>query len=141
MEFQKAYLTIKDHHLRMKNKKLPNISKYGGSGLKLIITTGIDALGRNNEALKKDLFFEKLKQIADITQMLGLNIEVVAQSYANDLGLNIEGYFKTREELKTETEEAQNNAALSNIAPEIIKQAGSMIQNSQKQEQGLKNVE
>lgn len=141
MEFQKAYLTIKYHHLRMKNKELPNISKYRGAGVKLIITTGIDALGRNNEALKKDLFFEKLKQIADITQMLGLNIEVVAQSYANDLGLNIEGYFKTREEIKTETEEAQNNAALSNIAPEIIKQAGSMIQNSQKQEQGTQNVE
>lgn len=74
MEFQKAYLTIKYHHLRMKNKDLPNINKYRGAGVKLVITTGIDALVRNNEALKKDLFFEKLKQIAEVAQMLGLKL-------------------------------------------------------------------
>lgn len=134
MEFQKAYLTIKYHHLRMKNKNLPNINKYRGAGVKLVITTGIDALGRNNEALKKDLFFEKLKQISEVAQGLGLDIQVVAQSYANDLGLNIEGYFRKPEEVKQETEDAQNNAALNNIAPELIKQAGGMIQNAQKQQ-------
>lgn len=141
MEFQKAYLTIKYHHLRMKNKNLPNISKYKGAGVKLIITTGIDALGRNNEALKKDLFFEKLGQIAPVAQSLGLNIQVVAQSYANDLGLNIEGYFKTVEEVKTETEEAQNNEAMNNIAPELIRQAGSMIQNGQKLQKEQGNID
>lgn len=143
MEFQRTYLTIKYHHLRMQNKNLPNINKYRNAGVKLIITTGIDALGRNNEALKKDLFFQKLATIGEVAQALGLNIQTVAQSYANDLGLSIDGFFKTPEQQQQEVQQAQEQNTESSIAPEIIKQAGGMMQTAQKAqtEQGNENDE
>lgn len=134
MEFQKQYLTIKYHHLRMRNKDLPNIYKYKGAGVKLVITTGINALGRNADSLKKDLFFQKLSGLAEVAQALGLNIQTVAQSYANDLGLNIDGFFKTQEETQTEQDQANEQNTLNNIAPELVRQAGGLMQNAQKTE-------
>lgn len=132
MEFQRTYLNIKYHHLRMKNKNLPNVQKYKGAGVKLVITTGIDALGRSQEALKKDLFFQKLAQISEVAQAIGLDIKTVAQSYANDLGLNIDGFFKSQEQSEAEAEQANNQSTMNNIAPELVRQAGQMVQNAQK---------
>ncbi len=134
--FQRPYLEIKYHHLRMKNRSLPNIDKVKGNGIKLVITTGIDALGRNNEALKKDIFFAKIAQLAQIPQV---NIDIVAQSYANDLGLDIEGFFKSQQQQQEELENTQVNETMKTATPELIRQGGAILQQQNQENQQEEN--
>ena len=117
-------------HRMEQDKRLPKLPK---GIVKPTIVTGLDALGRGNDLQKLDSL------IAGGAQIFGP--EVVAryvspgEYYARRaaaLGVDTEGLIRTDEELAAEAEAAQQAALAQQVTPELIKQGGAMLQNSQK---------
>jgi len=124
-EFQRPYLTIKLHHLKLKNRNLPDLLK--DKNIKLTITTGIEALGRNSEVQKLDAWLERMGAIAEVAQTLGIDISIIGEKYANGIGLNINGLLPSKEERAEMEQRAQEAQMMRNIAPELVRQYGQVI--------------
>lgn len=65
------------------------------------IITGLDAMGRTQEAQKLDNFVSRL---ANLQQMKWINMEALLQKYAALEGLDVTGLLKTRDEVDADEE-------------------------------------
>lgn len=128
-EFQKPYLTIKFHHLKQANTRLPDVLK--DKNVRLTITTGLEALGRSNDMQKMSIWIDLLTKGAIIREFGG-DLSSYGDRCAASLGLDVKGILPTKEEAQAQQEQAQKAEMLKTIAPGIIGQAGGILQNGQK---------
>lgn len=124
-EFQLPYVNRKMAQMQASGK-LPPLPK---GVIKPSIITGLEALGRGQDLNKLDLF------ISGMAQTLGpealaqyMNIGEYIARRATALGIDTEGLIRSEEEVQASQAQAQQQAMLSQFGPEVIKQAGPLIQ-------------
>lgn len=97
--------------------------------VKLKIITGLEALGRGQDLNKLDLFVDKLA-VTFGPEVLPqyINVSSYIEMRAAALGLDTKGLIKTPEEVAEEQQAAQQQSMMSQFGPEVIKQAGPLLQ-------------
>lgn len=128
-DFQKPYLTIKYHHLKLSNKSLPDVLKDGN--ISLTITTGIEALGRSSELQKWSQWIQLISESQVIAQFGG-DIGKLGDIYATSLGLDVKGILPTKQEVEAQQQNAQQQEVAKSMVAPLTQQGGQMIQNIQK---------
>lgn len=123
LEFQIPFVRILMEHLKIKlDEKI----------VKTTIITGLEGLGRNIELQKLNEFLQVLS-ITPQEELAKVNYKNLIEKYANYLNINIQGLFKTEDEIqneqdiKTMQELVQNQIAL--------QQQNRVQQQSQQQQQ------
>jgi hypothetical protein len=126
-EFQLPLVEILMHRMA-KNKKIPNIPK---EGLKPLIVTGVEALGRGEDLNKLGQFLQSLAPLGP-EAMQNLNIDDYIKRLAGSLGIDTEGLIKSDEQKQVEQQAMmeqqqamQQQQMMGNIAekatPEMMK--------------------
>lgn len=118
----------------VKAKRLPRIpEKY----IKATVVTGIEALGRGNDLNRLATAFQALTALATAAPVVGsvINILELAQRVFNAAGVRTEGLLKTPEELQAEAQAAQQAAMVQHLGPNVVTQAGGIIQQQQAAQQ------
>ena len=129
-------------HIMVKRGTLPEMPK---ELVDLVITTGLESLGRSHDLAKLDAF------IGGVTQTLGpqlvhqfVNVGDYLQRRASALGLNTKGLIKTTEEVQQEQQQQQQmelaqklgGPAIGAMSQQASKQMESENQEGPPQEQG-----
>ena len=94
------------------------------------ILTGLDAIGRSQEAQKLDGFIQRMAQL-QLTSML--NMKEVATRYASFDGINTNGLLKTDKEIAKEQEAAQRQQAQQQMQQSVAQETGGMLRDTVKQ--------
>lgn len=95
------------------------------SGMEVVIVTGVEALGRNND-LEKLRQFNSLLQELNLPELVGqvLNIANYIEDMANFLGLNGKRYILQPKEVQEKTEnDAENSAVEQGLVNEVTKES------------------
>lgn len=146
-EFQKPYIQLKLHYLKKNYSKqgatMPDVMK--NPDISLIITTGLEALGRSSELQKLGVWLDVMTKYAVQAQAIGLNMTEVGKKVALNLGLNIDGLMKDPTEVQTENQNAQATQLGAAIAPAVVNNVGkAQIENlkaqQQQQQEGVSNT-
>ena len=91
-----------------KENKIPALPD---EGLKPLIVTGVEALGRGEDLNKLGLFLQQLAPLGP--QVLQeINVPDYIDRLASSLGIDTEGLIKSEEQKQAEMEAAQNQQAL-----------------------------
>ena len=97
--------------------------------LKLVITTGIDAIGRGNDANRLMTFLRGLAETRDPRFMSWIVLPDLIKRYGASLGINMAGLVKTPEQKAQEDQQAQQMAMgqallgeASKAAPDVIRE-------------------
>lgn len=108
-----------------KRGKLPSFPK---GTVEPMITTGLEALGRNRELSKTDLLLQRLQPLGPEIIDRYLNIRGYIENTAASLQLETEGLIRSEEEIRQREEAAQQSQLLQGAGPgaiqELIKQIG-----------------
>lgn len=114
-----------------RSRDLPRLPK---GMTRVTIVTGVEALGRGHDRNRL------VNWVTTITQTLGpdallqrVKPEVFMERLAVSDGIDIEGLFKTNEELQQEAQQAQQQQMQDQVMPEAMKAAGGMAQEAVKQ--------
>lgn len=94
------------------------------------VLTGLDALGRSQEAQKQDAFMQRITQL-QLNHWIKEN--EVLQRYAAFDGINTVGLLKTSEEVKQEQQAAREQMAQDTMVEEGAKSMGQQAGNPQQQ--------
>lgn len=122
-EFQLAYVKISFYHLRKEKKNaIPDLIR--DENIKLMITTGLEALGRGSELNKWMTFFDVMSKFATSAQVIGAKTEAIAQVVATSLNLDVEGKLYTEEEKQQQLQQQQGAEMLKQAMPNMINQMG-----------------
>lgn len=134
-EFQLAYVKITFFHLK-KQKGMKDIlpSLWRNREIKLTVTTGLEALGRNSDLNKYNSFFEIMSKFAQSANIIGAKTEKVANIVATALNLDIKGLLYTEEEKAQAAEAQQKQDLMRTVAPNMVNKYGDMLKQQQIQE-------
>ncbi len=112
------------------DKRLPAIPK---KVVKPTIVTGLDALGRGNDLQKLDAFLMGVQQTLgpQVVQQF-VNVPDYLERRATALGIDTEGLIKSPDQMAEEEQQAQMQALMAKLGPNVVNQAGQIVQNSQK---------
>ena len=91
------------------------------------VLTGLDALGRSQEAQKLDGYVSRLAQL---NMLHWINEEELASRYADFDGINTNKLLKTPQEVETEMKKAQAQAAIQAGETSMANQAGQNVANA-----------
>jgi len=91
------------------------------------ILTGLDALGRSQEAQKLDGYMQRMAQL-QLTNMV--NMKEVAIRYASFDGINTVGLLKSDKEIQQEQQQAQQQMAQQQAQESIAKETGGMVRDA-----------
>ena len=133
-EFQLPLVELLMHKMQKENK----IPKLPDEGLKPLIVTGVEALGRGEDLNKLQQFLQTLLPLGPEV-MQELNVSDYISRLAGSLGIDIEGLVKSEEEkqLEAQAQEAKqaqmmNQQMMGKLAekatPEMVKQMGGETQ-------------
>ena len=124
-EFQNPYVQRRLFLLR-KRKNIPKLPNT----VRPAIVTGFAALGRGHDSKKLMEFLEKLERAASVAQMLGgkLNVDELISRIAIADGIELEGLMIPQPQQEDQNNKAMGMEMLNNLGPEVIKQAGPIIQ-------------
>ncbi len=123
-EFQLPLINILIENLQA-SKKLP---KFPSDTIKPTIVTGLEALGRSNDLTKLDMFLSETAQlVANPTVEKYFHVDEVFRRRATALGIDAKGLVKTKEEIAQANQQAQQQAAMTAMGPQVIQQAGKVI--------------
>ena len=105
-EFQLPLVELLMHKMQ-KEKKIPELPD---EGLKPLIFTGVEALGRGEDLNKLGMFLQHLQPLGpEVLQEL--NISDYINRLAGSLGIDTEGLVKSEEQKQLEAQEAQAKQA------------------------------
>lgn len=115
-------------------KRLPKIPE---EFVRPTVVTGIEALGRGNDLNRLATAFSALAALATATPVVGqfIDLRVLAERVFNAAGVRTEGLLKTQEQLAQEAQAAQQAQMLETLGPNVVTQAGQMIQGQQAAQQ------
>lgn len=124
-EFQLPYVKQKIAKLE-KSGKLPPLPK---DIVKPTIITGIEALGRGNDGEKLRRFLMSVRELVG-PENLGTYLDVsdALTRLATADGIDTEGMIFSKEEIQQSQQAMQQQAMVGNLAPEMLKQAGGIVQ-------------
>lgn len=113
-------------------KNLPKLPS--DAGVRPVIVTGIDALGRGQDLSKLDQFVAGAAEFAGPEQ-LGqfVNLAEYFKRRAAALGIDTEGLVVDAEERAAQMQQEQMMGMVQQLLPEAMKQAGSLTQEGMKQ--------
>lgn len=113
-----------------KDGRLPKLPK---GIVKPTIVTGLDALGRGNDAQKLVRFAQTVGQTYGPEALAKYtNVQDFLDRLAAAEGIDTEGLLKTEEDLAAANQQEQQMALVSRLGPEGLRQMGQMAQNQQK---------
>jgi hypothetical protein len=112
-------------HLLRKNQRIPKLP----ASVKPVIVTGFAALGRGHDADKLMRFLEKVAQ-ATANPALGqyININELIARFAVADGIETNGLLVPAQAQAQNAEQQQGMGMIDKLGPELIKQAGPLIQ-------------
>lgn len=129
--FQAPYAALKMAALQ-RNGRVTQLPK---GTTKMTILTGDAALGRMQKAQTLDEYVQTAAAVATAMAQSPiaayLNWETYLNRSAANRGIDTDGLIHTEEEVTEQQNQAQQQALAAQVAPEVVKQGGSMIQNSQ----------
>lgn len=132
-EFQLPYIKRRLFLMRKraKIKKLPE-------GVTLSIITGFAALGRAGEGDKIMSFVERAATVMAAKETLGrkVKLELLVEKLAEIEGIDMDDLFYTEDEMEANDTKETEAATMQQATPELIKQAGPMLQ-AAAQQQGM----
>jgi hypothetical protein len=109
-EFQLPLVT----RIKLQMEKAGKLPALPGDQIKLVITTGLEALGRNHDLTKLNQFMSEMEPVAE--PLLGiLNVRNYADRVATSTGVDIKGLLITKDEEKAQAQQAQQAAMLENM--------------------------
>ena len=86
-----------------------------------MITTGLEALGRDFDLTKLNTFIAQISQLGE-TALSRINIDEVIKRTAISLGVETDGLIKEQEQIAQEQEAAQNQQMMQSVAPTVAKE-------------------
>lgn len=86
-----------------------------------MITTGLEALGRNYDLNKLNTYISQISQLGPQAMSL-LNIEEVLKRTAISLGVDTDGLIKDQQQVMQEQQDLQNQQMAQSIAPNVANQ-------------------
>ncbi len=110
--------------------RLPKIpEKY----IRPTVVTGIEALGRGNDLNRLGTAFQAFTVLATAAPVVGqyIDMRVLLERVFNASGVRTQGLLKTVEQLAQEAQAAQQQAMVENLGPNVVTQAGQMLQGQQ----------
>lgn len=117
-------------------EKARNVPPLPKGATSLVVTTGLDALGRGNDLQNLDVF---LRGLLEAIGPQGMAQYVNAGEYikrrAAALGIDADGLIRTDEEIAQAQEQAQAMQMMEKLGPQGIAQAGGAIRDGMKAEQ------
>lgn len=126
-ELQLPYVRLKIAKLQ-KQKTLP---KWPSKSLRVRISTGLDAIGRGRDIARMD------RLIGDAVQTFGPDVAqkyVIASEWfrrrAASLAIDPAGLIRSEEEVAAEAAQQQQTQSMDNVAPELVRQGGNMLQDA-----------
>ena len=126
-EFQRPYVNRRMHILRRKGL-LPRLPK---NTTRISIVTGLEALGRTHDGNKLRSFITSAFQLMGPQAQAYLNNGEILQRLAVSEGIETEGLIKSEEDVQQELQEQQIQALAQQVAPEVTRQGGQILQQSQ----------
>jgi hypothetical protein len=109
-----------------RKKKLP---KVPDEFVKPVVITGVDALGRGQDLQKLDAFLIGVQQtLGPQVLMQFINVSEYLNRRAAALGIDPSGLIKDPETMAMETQQAQQANILNNLGPNMVNQAGRLIE-------------
>ncbi len=96
--------------------KLPELPK---EAIKLVITTGIEALGRSHELNKLNMFMQEMEPIKE-RFIPKVNVDDYANRVATGVGINIEGLLISDEVLAQQAQQDQMNAVMAQGVVDVV---------------------
>ncbi len=108
-------------------RKIMDELKINFSEIDVRILTGLDALGRSQEAQKLDGYVSRMAQL---NMMHWINEEELASRYASFDGINTVGLLKTPAQVEAEMKQAQAQAAIQAGEEAMAGQAGQNVANT-----------
>ena len=103
--------------------KQGKIPKIPNNTAKPVLTVGLEAIGRNEELNKLQMFVQSL---ASLQANSMLNMDEVVKRIGNALNVDMEGLIKSKEEIMQEQQQAQQMAMMQSLGPNAINQLGGM---------------
>lgn len=137
-EFQHPYVTRKIHLLQRSGtlKRLPN------GVARIVITTGLEALGRGHELSKLDAFVDRVNRLFGTgAAEKYLDASVAIERLAAGDGIDTEGLVKDQDALEADNQQAQAQELAQAATPEAVKQIGGAMAQQQQQQQQQTPVE
>lgn len=135
-EFQTAYVKISFYHLRkVKKNALPDL--ITDENVHLIVTTGLEALGRGSDLNKLNVFANTMMQFAQFAQVCGAKTDKIAKMVAASLNIDVEDLFYTEEEKQQQAQQLQQAQLAQRVAPNVVNKAAEMEMQNQQQEQQM----
>lgn len=107
-------LVLKTKHEMEKNQQLPPLPK---GVTKLVITTGADALGRNMDLQKLDMFLVDTQKVGPEAQAMYLIVGDYLKRRAAALGLDAKGLVRSEEEVQQMRAQMQQAQLAQQVAP------------------------
>lgn len=121
-EFQKPFLRRRIHLMKKANRFPKEITE---DMVKLTITTGVEALGRNQELMKMNEFLNIPPQIPAELYMPYVDIAAVLKVRETATGMF--GITKSQQAVDAERQQAMQQQMAQQLAPEAVKQLGSSL--------------
>lgn len=97
-------------------------------GVEPVITTGISALGRGNDALKLSRLLEYVNLVPEMSQYL--NKRVLTERVVYSLGVSADGLLYTDEDLQAQANQQQNAMMESQFGQSLASQGGASLANN-----------
>jgi hypothetical protein len=117
--FQRRYITKVMHQMTMA-QELPQLPD---KAIKLIVTTGVDSLGRSADLMKLDQFIQGDQTCPPEVKANVVNWPDYFRRRAAYLGIDPKGLVKTEEELQAEQQQAMQAQMAQEMAPIAAQQA------------------
>lgn len=128
MEFQHPYVKLRMKYMK-EDALLPDLAQQyqeGKVGVKIV--TGIDALGRGQDASRLTEWAGIVfKTIGPQVALPYINASAFMKALANSMGIDGVSLLKSQEEIETEQEQSQQNQLLQNVAPNAVNQIGALL--------------
>jgi hypothetical protein len=122
-EFQLPLLRAYKNRM-IKQGKLPALPE---KDMKVKIITGMQALGRKHEQDKLDLLLQHLSPFGPDVLAQWLKMGTYIEKTATNLGVDMTGLIRSEEEVAQAQKAAAQQQMMSQMTPELIKQAGPII--------------
>lgn len=128
-EFQLPLVTLLSNQMNAE-RRLPKLPQ---DKVKPTIVTGLEALGRGNDADRLATLLQDLMQFKDLIGPR-LNVDNLVKRLAAARQVDAKGLLKTEEQLQAEQQQAQMASMMQHLGPNAVNQFGGMVQTAMAQQ-------
>ena len=123
-EFQRPYVTLRVEYMRQE-KLIPFLDT---NTVKLQIVTGVDALGRGQDATRLTQWVTTIMQtLGPQVALQYMKVGEFMKALASGIGIDDVSLIKSDEEMQAAMGEAQQQALLEKVAPNAVNQIGNLM--------------